>query len=732
MEQSMSSGNPNPSAGSQHPAAQSRRIKSMVLEALVRDSNGVLATPLRIENAVIEGPLNLTYAVFRDEVSLTNCTFTDSVDLSFARFERSVSFGFATFEKESRFRACTAQADFFLSYATFLGPAVFEDFVANHTFIAKGVKFQGLANFRQAKFQKSIVFSPSISISNPTQLQQSTFAEDADFSYSEISGPADFEGSVFLKEANFNRMRVNGAAYFSCYDDENAAPSSPSFARTRFEGYTTFSHAVIDGTAFFKGVEFADSANFERAVIGGHALFQTLPSDHRRTFIPVHFKKDAKFLTAQIGANAEFDGACFDGEVSFERITIGRNALFRSFHDKSDLVRTTFKGVTSFLGGEIKGSAEFFGAHFLGYALFSSIQVSGNAMFDPLYDEDDVGPVQFFSNTDFDDTHFRQQVWFSQACFYDTADFSNIDAEGVALFKDAEFRGEVKFTTGHFKNQANFERARFLNDVDFRDLKVDGNALFNDAQFRGEAILNGASFKSFHLRDATFRRAQVTGRSILRRRIPGNVDLVGATYDFIECDIDNLFNSFGTYDRQPYVLLEKTIRSSGQDREADNIYYAAKTQEGLQLWQKVLAQRELKHLPRAISNQFQKIVFRFGIRPYRLIVYSLIVLILGVIVFSHEGAVMHKDKKDRDQNDDAQLTLTQADAINVSLRQFVPILELPIAGDYVPSDRPAPSLLGRLKLSYAGYATLHRLFGFLLIPLGLASLTGVIQRRKPQ
>src|SRR6185369_12385998 len=120
---------------------------------------------------------------------------------------------------------------------------------------------------------------------------------------------------------------------------------------------------------------------------------------------------------------------------------------------------------------------------------------------------------------------------------------------------------------------------------------------------------------------------------------------------------------------------------TGQDRSADDIYYVAKNQEGLELWQKVLAKGELKNLARAISNQFQKIVFRYGIRPYRLITYSLIVLALGFIIFSQEGAVMHKDKKDRGPSDDAQLRLTQGDAFNFSLRQFVPILELPLAAD---------------------------------------------------
>jgi len=384
------------------------------------------------------------------------------------------------------------------------------------------------------------------------------------------------------------------------------------------------------------------------------------------------------------------------------------------------------------LGAEIKGSAEFFGALFSDTATFSSVLVGGNAMFDDKYDEDVVGPVQFLGKVEFDNSHFKQQLLFTKACFHDTADFSNIETEGVALFSDVEFKAEAKFITGHFKSQANFERAKFLDNVDFRGLTIDGIAVFDSAQFDRDAILKGARFKSLHLNDAVFRRAQVTGRSIFRSRTPGNINLGGLNYDYIECDIDNVLNSFGLYDRQPYVLLEKSVRSTGQDREADNIYYVARIQEGLQLWEKVFRQREYRHLPRAISNQFQKLIFRYGIRPYRLIIYSAFVLVLGSLIFAREGSVMHKDKKDRGNNEDASLQLAKSDAFNVSLRQFVPLLELPIATDYVPSDRPAPSLLGKLKISYAGYATIHRIFGFLLIPLGLASLTGMIQRRKPQ
>lgn len=720
---------PFPANGQLDPMLKIRRIKSSVLEELARSSEGILSRALVIENAIIEGPLNLKYVTFKGELSITNCDISEQLDLSFAVFERSVHFDNSRFAQEAVFRACHAKGDFSVSCARFEGAVVFAAFVADQVFVARGARFMNEAIFVQARL-KSPEFFPWILAGATTEILQTTFNGYADFSYAEIDGPAHFEGILFANDARFSRIHIKGAAYFCCYDDDRAPNGVVGFARSRFQGYANFSHAQIDGTAYFQGTEFGGVAVFERAVIGGHAIFQTLLADSRRSTTRVTFAKEASFLAAQIGANAEFDGACFEGEAIFERVSINRNALFRSFLDKDNIVRATFNGLVTFLGAEIRGSAEFFGASFSTGASFASVNIFGNALFLHTYDDDEVGPAHFAGAVDFTDAHFKQQACFPKARFQDAVDFTNVEVEGVIQFSETLFEGETKFTSAHLKSQANFELAIFSESVDFRDIRLEGAAFFTAAEFKKETILTAARFKSLHLVNTQFKQAKISGRSIFRRRDPGNLDLRGLNYEQIECDVGALMASLGPYDRQPYTVLERVIRSTGQDREADNVYYQARDQEGLQLWEKVLVQREFKYIPKAISNYLQKAVFRYGIRPYRLIAYCVLVLSLGFYVFGHEGAVMHKEKRDRGAQDDATLMMTAGDAFNISLRQFIPIVEIPIAGDYVPSDRPAP-WLGRVGLSFAGYATVHRLFGFLLIPLGLASLTGIIQRRKP-
>jgi hypothetical protein len=216
----------------------------------------------------------------------------------------------------------------------------------------------------------------------------------------------------------------------------------------------------------------------------------------------------------------------------------------------------------------------------------------------------------------------------------------------------------------------------------------------------------------------------------------GNLDLSGATYELINADLDNLLRCLDPYDRQPYTLLEKSYRSIGQDREADIISYDGYCRTGQQLWDEVLTEdlkatppkrRDYRGLPRAVSNGLQRKVFRYGIRPYRLLAFSLLILAIGTFVFAAENSIMHKDAAKREKEPNHQTTWEEA--VNMSLRQFIPVVEIPPGAEWLPSDKKYVPYLEWAHFNYAGYATLHRLFGFILIPTGVAALAGLLQRR---
>jgi hypothetical protein len=66
--------------------------------------------------------------------------------------------------------------------------------------------------------------------------------------------------------------------------------------------------------------------------------------------------------------------------------------------------------------------------------------------------------------------------------------------------------------------------------------------------------------------------------------------------------------------------------------------------------------------------------------------------------------------------------LSQADGLRVSIRLFLPV-EIPLANRWEPSEKVL--LLG---FRYSDYATILRILGWILVPLGIAALTGLLRR----
>jgi hypothetical protein len=744
-----------------HEELEINGLKASCLEALA-DKDGCISVSIEIKNAIVEGPLNLKYITFKGEVTFINCEFSDTVDFSFATFQRSVSFvDNSVFKQRVDFRAAHAMRDFRVSYARFKDDCCFMDFRADEVFRAEGTHFN-TASFEQAVFAKRVFFCPKNPGEKNDTAKQVQFDGDVTFVDAHIQGAAHFEGVAFNGAADFRRTQIESSVNFGCFIDRSSESGQAAFIATCFAGDAKFNGARIQGTAYFRGVNFQGNADFERAWIGGHALFQTIQRNDRKSSVPVCFMKEARFLSAYVGGNAEFDGACFEEEAIFERIEVNRNAFFRSFNDPyGTLIKTEFKGKASFLGSHIKGDAEFRGTQFTGVQVtqktkkadFEGFQVEGTAFFNDKFNGLSVGRVYFDVPVEFMNAHLQQQAKFPNACFMKGVDFTNLTVGGSAEFEHAEFHEETKFISAYFKNQISFKNAQFLGNLDFTDLKVDGAAFFNQAQFLNtETKFHASRFKTLYLNGAVFNSRKFKKRlatSNWEKPLPyykkrlwhqiksnGNIDMSGTTYDYIQVDLDNILLCLDPYDRQPYTQLEKSYRSVGQDREADIVYYDGSCRSGQQLWALVRREGEFaalsrrlarRELPRAFFNGFQRKIFRYGVRPYRLLLISFGILLLGMLVFVNAGSMVRKDVKERALYPEPHVS-TWGEAFNMSLRQFIPVVEIPPGEDWVPSDMPAP-LLGKAHISYAGYATMQRIFGFILIPLGVASLTGLLRRR---
>jgi hypothetical protein len=139
-------------------------------------------------------------------------------------------------------------------------------------------------------------------------------------------------------------------------------------------------------------------------------------------------------------------------------------------------------------------------------------------------------------------------------------------------------------------------------------------------------------------------------------------------------------------------------------------------------------------------------IAHYGVRPYRLLLATLAIFLLGTVIFSGTDAVIPLSEKQQvvvfsgprvviRHNEPA--TLDPVGALAVSLDVLLP-LELPAGagGEWQPSDcyirigttgACQPAVVP--AITYAAYATVQRLVGWVVVPLGIATLTGLLNRR---
>ena len=221
----------------------------------------------------------------------------------------------------------------------------------------------------------------------------------------------------------------------------------------------------------------------------------------------------------------------------------------------------------------------------------------------------------------------------------------------------------------------------------------------------------------------------------LATKFLAGVDLRGFRYDRIGVVWRDLLSRLTPYDRQPYAQLEKVLRSTGQDEDGDKVYYECRRIEGNRLkpWNSFgwYWDRPFRYLA------------GYGTRIMPLVATLLfLVLFLGPLVFSRQGAVTEKLEAQapaaNSQPKAAKPTkqpekLVWFDAFGLGLRLFIG-LDVPSGSKWVPSENPLIKghVLGvAVSMRYSTYATVHRVIGWLLVPIVVASLAQRLRRRTP-
>ena len=735
---------------------EERTIRAKWLEEAAQKS-----VRIDVRNAVVEGALSLKYTTFEEEVSLIACDLKEPADFSYTKFKYNLDLTNTMFRQDTQFKSAIFEYDALLDEAKFLaGEASFIDLHVRGLFSAQRTHFVcEKVKFNRARFDQSVIFAGSI------------FEGEVDFESVRIGDQAECPGAVFKKNVSFNAAKIDGSTFF-CADPPRNLPAASfegeadfisvqigvvgefdgvlfrqnvSFGRAQiaqtaffrgstFEGKADFGSVRIGDQASFQGAVFKQNVTFSAAKIGGSAFFRAEPA---RNLVAATFEGEADFTGTQIGTTGEFQGVAFKQNVSFNGAQIAQTAFFPS---------STFGGEANFASVHIGGVANFQGAVFKAKANFNSAKIDGSAFFRHTsfrqatsFERAEIWGAAIFRNAhflkgsqpSFLGAQFKQGAFFQAATFEDEVAFRTAQFDVEARFHGATFSKKVNFDASHFTGLAQFSIGEDLLGAVFNQVSFDHARFERDARFHDAVFQSDVSFRETLFRVVYF---SPTGKVDDQEQFQGDIDLRGCTYERIQVNWRLLLRRRdGTqrlqpYDRQPYTQLEKVSRAVGEDRHADQVYLERR---GVERKQK----RQRGEYEAWLGDMIYALLANYGVRPYRLIFIPLVLLLLGTAFFSLPATVSPKEKNVVCGSGDP-MRLSAWQAFAVSLHQFLPV-DVPMGSHCVPSPGPvevsiAPQWKWHFTMRPSTFATFFlRLPGWILVPLGIAALTGLLRRVAP-
>ncbi len=539
----------------------------------------------------------------------------------------------------------------------------------------------------------------SINIEREIAIQRTKIKGPVDWSYAAFKQILDLKGSIFeadviLTGASSEKdIFLDGAIFFGNADFLNLTAGGGLCGNsTKFR-----KGAIFYGATFKKMVQFNKSvfekgmAFFGRTHIGGSAEFAN-----------AIFKQKASFNSAKLDGGAFFNQSAFEGEADFINAQIGSVAVFTN---------AIFEQKASFNTAKIDGIAFFNPATFKQKASFNTAKIDGGAFFNQSAFEDEA---------DFISAQIGSAAVFTNAIFKQKASFNSAKIDGVAFFNPATFEGE-----------ANFGSAQIGRNAEFTGTVFNSKAIFYANEFKRDTVF----YETVFARDVDFQNSSF--RTIFfgaeKAQFSGKVDLRGCTYDRIEpvsfwqvlLDKERL----DPYDRQPFTQMEERFRQAGEDSLASDVYYERKIREAARI---KIVEQPLSW----IGNRFLWLLTGYGVKLWRLFLAFILILLLGPFIFHLDGAVKLKQEKQPTQQIESQRTpdegysIAWAEAFWVNIHLFLPV-EIPSGSHLEPSTKyifGVETRWGEIGMKFITFATMLKLAGWVLVPVALAGLSGLLKR----
>ncbi|PWI46421.1 hypothetical protein CEE45_16890 [Candidatus Heimdallarchaeota archaeon B3_Heim] len=289
---------------------------------------------------------------------------------------------------------------------------------------------------------------------------------------------------------------------------------------------------------------------------------------------------------------------------------------------------------------------------------------------------DRYSPILLTQEVSFYLTEFQKRADFSEAQFQKEADFSYAQFQKRAIFSEAQFQEEPNFRRAQFQEEAFFETAQFQEGANFYEAKFRKLAYFEGAQFQEGAFFMDAQFE--YLVD--FGDTDFPGLFIDWRQIKGRL----------------------VWDETFYAQLIKHYKESGEFGDADSAYYEYRVRERR-------IEKRWYNPTRGLEYIFLDLSCGYGVKPFRAVLYGLVLIFLFSCFYYQPKAVKERGKPDSKPR--------FTDAFYFSVNTFTTVGY----GDWYPTAQFL-KIKGRKICRFRTLAMIEGFVGWLIIALFLVTL----------
>ncbi len=297
----------------------------------------------------------------------------------------------------------------------------------------------------------------------------------------------------------------------------------------------------------------------------------------------------------------------------------------------------------------------------------------------------------------------------SNADFVARVDFTQTEIQGNLLADTVTFAGGADFDTVRTKDDCSLRKAVFgdkvsFNEAQFSNLFLTNSTFTRSSDPKTDVDLTGLTVNSCYLDDAVFGDARITiDRMSFQYLSP-------ASWDKLQRLARDQPNS------EFYSTLGAMLLSHGYPDQAKQAFFAQKKAERVDMLRRnAWAGGKLNWVNARlwwVVDELRDSLVGYGKSLQLLLVWSVVLFLPGYIIFRTEDGMKTKKPEDK---------ATYANKYNgfwYALDLFLPIISLSDAKVWTPKDERRWAL---------HYRRVHILIGNLLIPIGLAAWTGIIQ-----